>query len=270
MFNKKKNNNEFIKKFWQPNLKNFYSKTKTNEELKFLVELKHPDDVYYLDETNAILIYRGYLLKEPYVFIHYRLIDNRLQEIMRWQANKYYWGYDEEDTIIPKYHAFKMREGRRTVGLYNYKDGKIVIEPGTWDNLYFGTLEKYESILAEFNVTSDYEEGDTFTYINPVTNEQLVNSFTIKDGKYFGILNYAGQIKGHKLFRGKEFSKIEETIDLNDYDINSINDFKDQRRYVCNELKNMQKREYLEQLKTRNCQNNSPYLDEEVLEIVKK
>ena len=75
-----------------------------------------------------------------------------------------------------------------------------------------------------------------------------------------------GSIRGNKLFRGKNFSKIEEIIDLNEYE--SLENFKELRKAKCNEIKQLQKQEYYRMIKERNNGSISPYLDEEVARII--
>ncbi len=127
-------------------------------------------------------------------------------------------------------------------------------------------MKKYNGFLTSFEIKSDYEEDDVYSYINPVTNEKIVESFGVYDGVYYAMLNIDGAIRGNKLFKGKTFSKIEKIIDLDEYQ--SLSEFKNKRTQICNDEKKKRKQEYQKMIKSRNDGSISPYLDSEVAKIL--
>ena len=99
-----------------------------------------------------------------------------------------------------------------------------------------------------------------------MTNEKIVESFGVKDGTYYAILNTDGTIRGNKLFKGSSFSKISQIIDLDQYE--SLDAFKQERKQLCNDKKQKQKQEYQQMIETRNDGSISPYLDSEVAKVL--
>ena len=76
--------------------------------------------------------------------------------------------------------------------------------------------------------------------------------------RYYAVINLDGTIRANKLFKGEDFHKITEMVDLNNYA--SLNDFILKRKEVCNNLAKSKKEEFI-----NNVTNNSLYIDEEVM-----
>ncbi len=228
------------------------------------------EDKYILDDENAIIVVHG---DEPtsYIMIHEKLVDGKLLEKNRWPLKSYYFGSIHDETVIKDLDLFQVQnvDGEFNA-LYNYKEGKFVVPQDTWSSIESGRgnsiLKKYNGFLATFNIRSDYEEGDVYAYNNPMTGERIVESFGVEDGHYYAILDIDGTIRGNKLFKGHSFSKITEIIDLDKYE--SLDDFKIERKQLCNNQKQKRKQAYYQLLKTRNDGSISPYLDSEVAKVL--
>lgn len=243
--------------------------------LKGYISIQNPVDRYLLDEKNAIILIENKdrsLHNESYIMIHERLIDRKLKEINRWYMKSYYFGSIHDVTPIRDLNLFKIQNGFGNFdALYNYQTGSFTVPQGNWDLLEFGSeneiIERYDGVLASFSISSDYEKNDLISYVNIVTGKKMVESFGVKDGTYYALLNLDGTIRGNKLFKGKCFSKIESIIDLDKY--KSLEEFKKERKQFCNALKQKRKQEYYQMIESRNDSSISPYLDSEVANILK-
>jgi len=232
------------------------------------------EDKYILDNENAVIVIENNdrtAHKEYYAMIHLRLIKGRLKEINRWYMNSYYFGSIHNVTVIQELNLFQVQNGGGDFNaLYDYKNANFVVPRGIWHIIESGRgnniLKKYNGFLASFEIRSDYEEDNVFSYINPVTNKKIVQSFGVWDGKYYALLNIDGTIRGNKLFKGTEFSKITDIIDLDKYE--SLEQFKRIRKQMCNEQNQQQKRAYKQMIEKRNDGSISPYLDTEVAKIL--
>lgn len=242
--------------------------------LEGYIDKQKTEDRYLLDDKNAIILVKNNdktSHSETYIMIHERLIDGRIKEINRWYMSGYYFGSIHYVTPISNLNLFKIQNGAGSFNaLYDYQNGKFVVPRGDWDLLEFGRrnklLEQYNGILASFSLSSDYEEDDELSYVNPVTNEKVVESFGVRDGNYYALLNLDGTIRGNRLFKGENFSKIESIIDLDKYE--SLAEFKKERKQFCNDKKKKQKQEYYQMIEARNDGSISPYLDSEVAKIL--
>jgi len=228
------------------------------------------EDEYILDDENKIVVIRDDE-DTGYIMIHERLIDGKEVEINSWPIKSYYFGSIHDVTVIKDLNLFQVQNGCGGFNaLYNYKEGKFVVPQNTWGLIEAGRensiLKKYNGFLASFHIIPDYEEGDVYAYDNPITGERIVESFGEIDRYYYAMLNVDGTIRGNKLFKGQSFSKITEIIDLNDYE--SLDEFKKERKQLCNEQKQMKKNAYLQLIKTRNDGSISPYLDSEVAKVL--
>jgi len=251
-----------------------FGKKEETSQIKILVSSRKTEDRYILDDENAIIVIENndrYIHSEYYIMIHQRLEDEELVEINRWYISGYYFGSIHYITVIKDLNLFQVQNSCGNFNaLYDYKNGKFVVPRGVWNVVESGSnnsiLNKYDGFLASFSISSDYEEGDVFSWINPMTNERIVESFGVKDGIYFAILNIDGTIRGNKLFKGDSFSKISQIIDLDKYE--SLEAFKQERKQLCNDIKKQQKQEYQKMIETRNDGSISPYLESEVAKIL--
>ena len=243
--------------------------------IKKLVYNQKTEDRYILDDENAIIVIRNNdknTHSEDYIMIHQRLEGGNLVEINRWYISGYYFGSIHDVTVIKDLNLFQVQNsGGAFNALYDYKNGKFVVPRGVWGIVESGRpgnsiLKKYNGFLASFGISSDYEEGDVYSYTNPITNEKIVESFGVNDGTYYAILNTDGTIRGNKLFKGRSFSKISQIIDLDQYE--SLDAFKQERKQLCNDKKKKQKQEYQQMIETRNDGSISPYLDSEVAKVL--
>ena len=230
-----------------------------------LLDYLEPFDYYILDNENAIVVnlnsYNRYTIK------HMRLKNNNLVILNQWEVSQY--SFDSYAVIKP-FSLLKIYNQSSCSSVYDFANAKFIISSRDWDNLEFGPynncINKYKGILAYFDIQSEQKKDDIIQYINPVTNEEMVEDFAVVDGHYYAIINLDGTIRCNKLFKGSTFSKIEEIIDLNEYQ--SLADFKNVKKRICNEIKNEKRNAYLEVIKNRNNNNISPYLDEEVARIL--
>ena len=234
-------------------------------------------DCYILDDEDAIIvkdIYDGCdPKKQEYLMIHERLVDDKLVEINKWIIKGMYIGHKDEpmNAVIKDLNLFKVENGRRGFNaVYNYKEGKFIIPQNTWSEV--GTryhnlhLERYKGFLASFEIKSDHEEDDEFSYTCPITDCTVEESFEVTDGNYYAIIDIDGTIRGNKLFKGDSFSKITQIIDLDKYE--SLDAFKNERKQLCTDEKQRRKQEYHQLLESRNDGNISPYLDSEVEKVL--
>lgn len=251
-----------------------FGKKEEVSKTKKLVSSQKTEDRYILDDENAIIVIKNNdrnTHSEYYIMIHQRLEDGKLVEINRWYISRYYFGSIHDVTVIKDLNLFQVQNsGGAFNALYDYKNGKFVVPRGVWSVVELGRnnsiLNKYDGFLASFGISSDYEEGDVFSYINPMTDEKIVESFEVKDGNYFAILNTDGTVRRNKLFKGSSFSKISQIIDLEQYE--SLEAFKQERKQLCNDKKKRQKQEYQKKIETRNDGSISPYLESEVAKVL--
>lgn len=243
-------------------------------QIKKLICGQKIEDRYILDNENAIIVIENNdrnTHSEYYIMIHQRLENGKLVEINRWYISGYYFGPIQEVTVIKDLNLFQVQNSYGEFNaLYDYKNGKFVVPRGVWGIIESGRgnsiLKKYNGFLASFGISSDYEEGDVYSYTNPLTNEKIVESFGVKDGTYYAILNTDGTIRENKLFKGGSFSKISQIIDLDQYE--SLDAFKQERKQLCNDKKQKQKQKYQQMIETRNDGSISPYLDSEVAKVL--
>lgn len=237
-------------------------------EIVRLVSSQKTEDRYILDDENAIIVIRG---DEEYIMIHERLVDDKLVEMNRWSVKSYYFGFKFDEAAIRDLNLFKVQNGTGDFNaIYDYKKGMFVVPQNIWSVVNSGRnnnlLEKYGGFLATLRIYSDAEYDDVYSYKNPYTDETIVESFSVSDGDYYAILELDGTIRGNKLLKGSSFSKITEIIDLDEY--GSIEEFKRERKQLCNDAKKKQKQEYYHMLATRNDGSISPYLDSEVVKVL--
>lgn len=185
--------------------------------------------------------------------------------------DRYYFGSIHNVTVLKELNLFQVQNSNGNFNaLYDYKNDKFVVERGVWSVVGSGRndefLKKYNGFLASFEVVSDYEEGDVYSYINPVTNETKVKTFTVKYDNYYAILNIDGTIRENKLFKGSCFSEITDIIDLDKYE--SLTAFKEEGKQLCNAMKKQKRQEYQDMLEERNDGSVSPYLDSEVVKVL--
>lgn len=243
--------------------------------LKEYIDMQKTEDRYLLDESNAIILVENNdkaSHNETYIMIHERLIDGKLKEINRWYMNGYYFGSIHRVTPIKNLNLFKVQNGTGYFNaLYDYKNDMFIVPQGDWNLLEFGRdnkyFEQFNGILASFSISSDYDEDDVVSYTNPITNEKITESFRVRDGNYYAVLNLDGTIKGNKLFKGIDFSRIKSIIDLSEY--GTLTEFKKARKQFCNDEKKAQKQNYYSMIESRNDGSISPYLDSKVAEILK-
>ena len=251
-----------------------FGKKEKLSEIELLVDSELTEDRYILDDENAIVVIKNndrHTHCQEYIMIHRRLQEGKLIEMNRWYINTYYFGAIERIAPIKELNLFRMHNGSGAFdALYDYKKGEYVIPRGVWKEIMAGRnneiLNEYNGFLAYFEILSDYEKGDVFAYNTPITNERIVQSFCVKDDNYYAIINTDGTIRGNKLFKGSSFSKISEIIDLNQYE--SMDAFKQERKKICNDLRDAQKQAYQQMIKDRNDGNVSPYLDNEVAKVL--
>ena len=203
--------------------------------------------------------------------IHKRLNKDRLVVVNRWSLDSYVFGYDYNLTVIKDLDLFKVQKSDGNFdALYNYKEGKFIVPQNIFKKIDSGNnnsiLKKYDGFLATLEISSDYEKDDIYAYDNPITDERIVEAFSVYDKNYYAIIESDGKIRGNKLFKGTSFSKITDIIDLDNY--SSLEEFINIRKQICNEQKQIKKCAYHKLLETRNDGSISPYLDTEVAKVL--
>lgn len=248
-------------------------------------------DYYICDSKNAIVVVNNpnVTSRNHYLMIHYRYEDGKLVEINRWEQATHYFDNPNSKAVLRDYHLF-MVQGGYGVGanssgnafgsIYNYQTGEFVVKKGEFNvigttNWVSGTsyslpnvnyLEKYGCFLAYFMLGTKYEEGDIISYMNPITLEEMSYDFNKWSGLYFALLNIDGTIEGNKLFYGRDFSRIEFPIDLNQY--GSLAHFKEVKLQELEEQKKAKKEAYYDRLAKEGKEFISPYQDEEVVKVL--
>ncbi|MBE6140979.1 MAG: hypothetical protein E7172_05585 [Firmicutes bacterium] len=252
----------------------FNKKKEEISEIRKLVSSQKTRDRFILDDENAIILIDNddqSTHKDYYIMIHQRLTNGKLVEMNRWYIRSYYYGPIQKASVIKDLNLFLVQNmGGSFSSLYDYKNANFVVPRNIWDIIESGYndeyLKKYNGFLATFEISSDYEEGDVFSYTNPITNAKITKSFMVKDGSYYAILNIDGTIRGNKIFKGSSFSEITEIIDLSKYD--SLSAFKEERKQLCNDKKQEKRKEYHQMIELRNDGSISPYLDSEVAKVL--
>ena len=242
-------------------------------KIKCIVKSQNNIDSYILDAKNAIVVKNhtyGYS-NSTYTMIHQRIKDNLLIEVNRWTINNYYTGYIRDNSVLKEHNLFKIQNGFGGYdGLYDYKEGSFIIKPGTWKYLEFGlnneNVENFAGIVAGFDITSSLEPNDEYSYFNEITGEQVIRSFKVNDGSYFAILNLDGSIRGNKLFKGTSLSKVDQVIDLNNYQ--SLDNFIYERIEICDDIKCREKNQFYSTLVETSDGVVLPYQDLEVARIL--
>lgn len=256
------------------------------DRLKQLISDIQAEDYYILDEKNSVvLIEQRDNTNDTCIntMIHYRLENGKLIEMNRWNIDKYHFGIHYNKDTLKELHLCMIQTANgNNDAIYNYNLAKFIVKPGIWNNISIGNqasgikfqapqidyLKEYNGFLACFSLSSTYEdEKDVVSYKNPITQEKIYYSFNIDDGLYFAILNTDGSIRQNKLFKGQNFSRIVQIIDLDEYQ--SLEEFKQKRVEYLNQLKKQQKEKYYASLYANPQPYFSPYLDREVLKVLK-
>lgn len=236
--------------------------------LRKLISLKFPEEVNILDEKNAIAIFRD---NGNSILVHFRLEEGELLKVSQKISFEYDYFEDKFD-FINQLSLLKRANNKEDFNLvYKYKNGSYIIKNGIWNTITFEArnelFKKHRCALGMINISSDCSKEEDYSFLSPITEEKVTETFKVNDGNYYAILNLDGTIRGNKLFKGNSFSKIEEIIDLNDYE--SLETFIGERKNVSNEIEQRNRQYYMEMIKERNNGNISPYLDSEVMRILK-
>lgn len=235
--------------------------------LRKLVKFQNPKDAIFLDTNNALVFFEK---ESNSIIIHERLENGHLIQINQWISMQYDYSRDMI-TIINQLSVLKKANNKENYDTdYSCKNGNYTIKNGLWESINFEGIkdlsQNYKGVLGKIRITSDYEEDDIYTFKSPITKEKVVENFEVSDGNYYAILNLDGTIRGNKLFKGSTFSKLEEPIDLDEYE--SLEEFIKIRKEWCNQMKQRNKKYYREMISQKGDGSVSPYLDEEVLRIL--
>lgn len=232
-------------------------------------------DIIYLDEINKIMVYNNDN-GDSYTMFHYRKIDGILTEVNHWNLNNY--NKTVNSTFIKRdYNLFLVQSGgkyTKTDSIYNYHEGKFIVEKGNFDMILFqygikniDFLKVYKCFIGYFKLHSTKEDDDVIKYKNELTKEEVIYDFSKVSDLYFAFINIDGTIRDNKLLKGSKLSMITEIIDLNKY--SSLDELKEEIIRQLDEEKNREKQKYLEIINKKNMVNSSLYLDEEVEKILK-
>ena len=239
-------------------------------ELRLLVLQQPGLEKFILGSKDAIIVVEN-TSNRGFTMIHERLIDGQLHEINRWTLNNYRFGVLGGVAIKSDYNLFMVQNGNGVFdGVYNYKDARFVVPQNVWDSVDPGygdrMLRRYGCFVGSFDVSSDLEDDDSYSYTNPITGEKSVETFVVRDKTYFGIIDPDGSIRDGKLFKGSSLSKITEIIDLKNYE--SVKIFKDIKKQMCNIKKYEAKLQYRQLIESRNNGSMSPYYGLEVEKVL--
>jgi len=247
-------------------------------------EIKLPDNCFLLDEKNAIIINKG---DEFHIARHYRLIDEYVSDrdiafsdkkftklIKEWKIPFYhieqqplngttlfYTATDKEFTS----NKFSYTNGR----IYDYVKAKFLFDPTFWENISIALFEQYQVFLGSFTLASDKSKKfpSSISWEHPLTKKRITYQIEQKDIPYFAILELDGSIRGNKLFQGNSFSEITNIIDLDEY--GSLDEFVLFRKKVLNEQRDLRKLEYDQRKQELQTEYATPYLDNEVMKLVR-
>lgn len=246
-------------------------------------------DLYLFDEEDAIVVIENPDKNSEYHYfmVHYRFVDGRLQEMKRWGQRTHYFG-NTSHQIIRELNYFMVPGGRDIYhiswdccgSIYNYKTCEFVVEKNIFDGISttnrlaginhaipeVNYLKEHECFLANFELESEYQEDDIIYYTNPITKEDMSYAFGSSE-VYFAFLNIDGSIKGNELLRGRNLSRIKNTIPLDGYE--SLEQFKFLRIKELTEEKNKVRNAYFERLNLENKEFISPYQDDEIMKLLK-
>lgn len=248
-------------------------KVNNKKKIKSLISSPNVLDHFILDDQNVIVIVNSNKrsIYSDYYMIHKRLENGKFTEIFKYPLESYTFNDKDVLPVISEVGLFKVpNKGGISNCIYDYKNGKMIISKDTWDYLEFGLnnslLEKYNCIFASLTISSDFINGDSYTYVSPLNGKTVVESFKVVDGTYFAILNPDGTIRGNKLFKGDSLSKVDKIIDLKHY--KSLDDFKNQRKKLCNDRKNREKQKYFKQLNESDNKSMSSCFSNDVIKVL--
>ena len=231
--------------------------SKMLSKISKIVPYQNTKRSYILDEENALILVKDAINKSNiFTLIHERIIDGKLVKLNKIDIPNYNFYIPEKELFIPKTTLFKVQGKYGYDALYDYKKAKFVIPQGKWDSIIFNQngvnlLKKYNGFIAYFEIKSNLTSNDIYSYKNIFDNKIIINSFSYRDGYYYGILNLDGTIRENKLFKSKErdFTRIEEVIDLNNYE--TLEQFKNERQQICEIEKQKQIENYFNEEKAR-------------------
>ncbi len=248
-------------------------KVNNRKKMKSLISSPNVLDHFILDDQNIIVIVNSNKRSVycDYCMIHKKLVDGKLVEIFSCPLESYTFNDKASFPVISSLGLFKVpNSGGNVDSIYDYKNGRMIITKGTWDFLEFGVnnslLEKYNCIFASLTISSDFNDSDFYSYVSPVSEKIVVESFNVVDGTYHAILNPDGTIRGNKLFKGVSLSKVDKIIDLNKY--KSLDAFKEQRKKLCNDRKNREKQRYFKQLNESKDKSTSSCFSNDVVKVL--
>lgn len=247
-------------------------------------------DLYLFDDEDAIVVTKNSDKDSKYNYFmeHYRFVDGKLQKMNKWGQRTYYFGGDKDYQIIRNLHYFMVPGGCNNFhiswdccgSIYNYKTCEFIVEKNIFDGISttnhlagvnhaipeVNYLKDYNCFLANFKLKSEFQEDDILYYTNPVTKEKMTYTFGSSE-VYFAFLNIDGSIKGNKLFKGRNLSRIEKDIPLDGF--KSLEQFKSLRIKELTEEKNKAKKAYIERLNLESKDFISPYLDDEIMKLLR-
>lgn len=233
--------------------------------------------IYTIDDESAIVIGGRYGYIQT--MLHYKMNNGRLQEVIRLDEINVY------GRLLKKHKIFMLMKNRYPnydnicIALYDYQNCRFIVPEGKFDNIGYDEsmpgidkyhpnyLEKYNCFLAYFTLSSEASSGEEqIFYTSSINGRKYYHSFSPTQETYYALINKDGSIRANKIFKGADFTKIEEVVDLKEY--GSLEAFKKHRIEVLTKIKEENKRAYYERLQRINNVTNSPYLDEEVVKVL--
>ncbi len=257
--------------------------------------LPYLEEINMCDNENAIAIFKIQDPDEPrtlfnsgecchclgrYEMRHYRLENKKSVLKNSWEVNSYwYGGYKWQ--ILHDYGFYLVEDPVGVViGVYDWINSKFVIEMRQFgiytdfidicsrDHKAKDFLKMYGAFVGIFNITTEYKEDDEICYTNPITLENISVSFPKMNESYIAILNMDGSIRNNCLFKGNSLDTVTEIINLNEF--GSLENFKNTVRQKMEADRIKQKEIFNASLKETEFGITTPYLDDEVMRILRK
>lgn len=229
--------------------------------------------VYILDDENAIVLGGRYNYN---VMIHYSMCYGRLFEVTHVPMRNSHGRQLKQQKLFMLMEDYSVNH---CVAIYDYEQGKFVVQKGVFDNIGYDAsmgiidqytpctdyLKRYNCFLAYFTLDGGSVK-DELEYTSLINGQQYWYSFEPPKETYYALINLDGTIRGNKIFKGNNLTKIEQVIDLGKY--GSLEEFRTQRRGELNKIAKQNKQAYYDRVGTGYFENPSPYLDEEVIKVM--
>ena len=232
--------------------------------------------IYILNDENVIVITGKYSFFKT--MEHFCMIYSELTKMASYPATNNHGRVLKKHKLFMLMNNFNHSYENICTAVYDYQNFRIIIPKGKFDNIGYDAamsiiekytpdinyLEKYNCFLGTFTLSCG--QSEVVTYISPLNNREYHYSFEPKKETYYAFINTDGSIRNNTLFKGENLTRIEEVIDLRQY--GSLEEFKKQRMMALIEMKEKNKKEYLNKL-NQSYEDHLPYRDSEVIKVLR-